>query len=440
MHQSRPDVLHDISRSRPLHPDLHREHPSPPGVPNTGLSLLHSHRDREILSEDRGQHRDNLPIFLTKDEVETLVQGRLRDSTHPAPALSIDCITEVFRYRFGLQRDPLHTPPSSAEQTKHENRLGRIWHFHSSENAALMPWRAHVADLTSRLLQEKFLPATLSDLALSAPSGILARASGISARKAVIWTSNSVDNVYIIGGIGPRDFAWTLAIPCATTMSEILRRSWGPDKCAIIKALVQRGIPFRMFLPSLAEDRELDPQVADTNIGPRGGLGWRMPGFVADHGDYMLYEQHCSNFLRRNTHTRTALSLGGIAWRIVRQFLDADVILDGPSGEAPQQLCRAFHGERHLEEVLTDSELDVICGVYKVLNGTHIPRGTSTNHLSKLMFQDILVKKVPRLGGIPQAPRQPRTTPGGLSNQHGLRPLQTLAIGPRQTKAGFKTA
>ncbi|KIP01510.1 hypothetical protein PHLGIDRAFT_55462, partial [Phlebiopsis gigantea 11061_1 CR5-6] len=56
-------------------------------------------------------------------------------------------------------------------------------------------------------------------------------------------------------------------------------------------------------------------------------------------------------------------------WRLGLQYLDCQLVLDGPMGDYASQRERNIDGHAYLEDVLTASEQDLICGVYKVLNG-----------------------------------------------------------------------
>lgn len=114
-------------------------------------------------------------------------------------------------------------------------------------------------------------------------------------------------------------------------------------------------------------DGRIPPIPQDTGV--HGGLGWRLSSFKPNSFDYLLYEHHCGSFLQGHAHARAALSSGGILWRLASQYLDLQLVLDGPVGDYTHQQEWDIDGQKYVADSLTSSEQELICGVYKVLNG-----------------------------------------------------------------------
>ena len=189
-------------------------------------------------------------------------------------------------------------------------------------------------------------------------------------------------HMYLVGGSGPEDFPWMLGVASATSAAEVLRRKWGPSKGGVAHELLKRGIPFSIFRQASSEAPLLSgSEVSTSHSSIRGGLGCRPATFTADGFDYVLYEHYCAVFLHRYRHARAALTQGGILWRLAVQYLDEDVILDGPTEESLHQRWVVMDNAPYVEDFLTASRKDLICGMYKLFNGMCCSAPNSTINL-----------------------------------------------------------
>jgi hypothetical protein len=155
---------------------------------------------------------------------------------------------------------------------------------------------------------------------------------------------------------------WKIMVFDAATALQCLRANWGPDDENIARNLCRRGIPFCTLTPIptywLLKAPSQQPSV---------GLGWRELGYKPDPVDYKAYEFKRDAFLR-SPHGRAAILTGGIVWRLAIDVLGIDDVLRGPSEDSYQ------FGVRHnatglvpsCDDILSEDELDLICGVYKV--------------------------------------------------------------------------
>ena len=159
------------------------------------------------------------------------------------------------------------------------------------------------------------------------------------------------------------DVKWYLLFDGLLPVLEVIRRGWGPTKVDIARQLVLRGIPL-----CCADPTDSSPALPALKKIPRvvSEVGYR-PSLQ----DYLSYEKRRDDFLR-DVRGPLALRAGGIVWRLAIEALGVeDVLLDvmEVSGARLDIAC----GDRHLvSDTLTEQELDLICGVYKILNSTYI--------------------------------------------------------------------
>ena len=195
-----------------------------------------------------------------------------------------------------------------------------------------------------------------------------------SVRVVQLRDPTSTRTAYLLAGsqLTSADFHWELVIESATTVAEVLRRGCGTDKRSIAYELVKRGISFKIAITTCRSTlADVTESSGNLNASSRvhSGLGWRLPGFIANSYEYFVYEQCCSAFLCREKHAYTALLQGGILWRLARQYLEDETILDGPRASSQYQQEIVIDDKIYVHDVLSSHEQDLICGVYKVLNG-----------------------------------------------------------------------
>ncbi|KZP19820.1 hypothetical protein FIBSPDRAFT_743283 [Athelia psychrophila] len=96
------------------------------------------------------------------------------------------------------------------------------------------------------------------------------------------------------------------------------------------------------------------------------GLGERSAGYNPDLLDYMGYERDRTHFLMSD-RARAVMEEGGIVWRLGIEHLNYDDVVGGPVDVAAG-LYERFDGEPvgGWDDKLTDHELDLMCGVYKI--------------------------------------------------------------------------
>ena len=155
---------------------------------------------------------------------------------------------------------------------------------------------------------------------------------------------------------------WALVLEDPATALECLRRHWGPHFVDIANQLCSRGHPFSTCIPGPSPIAQPRPPIIS--------LGYRSKGYIPLPCDYAAYEGLRNKFLA-TPRGRAALLKGGIIWRLAREIIPEVAVLTGPSSEASTTgQALACEGQYLWDDQLSEEELDLISGVYKVYTGT----------------------------------------------------------------------
>ncbi|KAG2114195.1 uncharacterized protein F5147DRAFT_630736 [Suillus discolor] len=162
--------------------------------------------------------------------------------------------------------------------------------------------------------------------------------------------------------------SWTLVVPHATTVLQVVRNNWGPSLEDLIGEFVSLGIPFFTLALSSSPPHTLPrPETVFDNLS-------RLSSFQPNAYTYKTYELQRDDFLR-HPHARAALLRGGILWRLCKASFEERIgLVNGPSsdvrlfGEAKRFPSSTSDGLTWSawDDILTDDEVDLICGVYYV--------------------------------------------------------------------------
>ncbi|KAK0464114.1 hypothetical protein IW261DRAFT_1347389 [Armillaria novae-zelandiae] len=164
--------------------------------------------------------------------------------------------------------------------------------------------------------------------------------------------------------------AFTILLTSAASVVEMLRRGWGPKIIDIAKSLIRRGISFQAAVQDSHE------RVETSSIAPYYGLlGCRPTDYKPDRLEFATYQALCKGFLR-SQRGRAALLAGGILGRIAQDFIPNDEVYLGPSSDVLKcGVCFVADGEStpvFWDDALTDDEIDLLCGVYKIETGKRL--------------------------------------------------------------------
>ncbi|KAJ7041021.1 hypothetical protein C8F04DRAFT_1177591 [Mycena alexandri] len=164
-----------------------------------------------------------------------------------------------------------------------------------------------------------------------------------------------------------------VVIRSAAAAIEVLRRNWATIEEVALN-LVARGIPFNTFSPGPLP--ALPP--ADKVKQPYKGLGFRHAGFQATPSEYAKYES-IRNRIFCSERGRVALMMGGVIARLALGVVNPQAVCSGPSSGAYTNGRFIWDGRStspaYVDDVFTQEELDIICGVYEVSTGQSDPFG-----------------------------------------------------------------
>jgi hypothetical protein len=161
----------------------------------------------------------------------------------------------------------------------------------------------------------------------------------------------------------------SILLESTATVLQIIRSGWGNDFAQLIRNLVELGAQFHPSWQRPAQHVPLTPPSANT-------LGRRPAGYTQTLIDFGVYVQRQDAFLR-SPRGDAALFYGGVVGRLARLVIPdfEDIACLDPSEDILKAGTRVSsgNGEGALwHEVLTQDEINLICGVYIIETGTFI--------------------------------------------------------------------
>ncbi|KAK7685965.1 hypothetical protein QCA50_010775 [Cerrena zonata] len=118
--------------------------------------------------------------------------------------------------------------------------------------------------------------------------------------------AGSLQRVYSIGTINSRMLGWSIAVEGRLALREILRRCWGPGNAQVIRALLERGMPFHILY------RAVHP--GQWTLTSLYVIPYRPEGYVFTAGDYRAYVSRRVELFKDPAVASAALRHGGIVW------------------------------------------------------------------------------------------------------------------------------
>ncbi|KAL0947276.1 hypothetical protein HGRIS_013397 [Hohenbuehelia grisea] len=137
----------------------------------------------------------------------------------------------------------------------------------------------------------------------------------------------------------------------------IIREFKLTDQHTIARHLALNGVPFRTL-----STRHISSIVAPFRWKT---LGYRPYGYKPDALAYEIYEMKRDEFLR-TPRGRAVLMKGGILWRLARDVVNIESVLDGPTEWAKDLTSRRSGPSVSVDDELSEQELEFICGTYRV--------------------------------------------------------------------------
>ena len=128
------------------------------------------------------------------------------------------------------------------------------------------------------------------------------------------------------------------------------------------------GIPFSTRVRHVLTSPPHCPPNVDSSLNV--SLSWHPQDYQPNAVDYESYEAARDSFLSQ-LHARAVVMQGGILWHLVFESIDNNAVLIGLTDEAfirGDVVCFDTNLECW-DDKLTDEDINLICGVYKVYTG-----------------------------------------------------------------------
>ena len=230
-------------------------------------------------------------------------------------------------------------------------------------------YKAPIADFVHLMLASQSLPGALWDLSDSNEHPLH---TATPAHHVILHNINGSSYYFI----EPHDSHpsseqhWTLVTPSAAAVLECIRREMHLQD-HVIQYFLDHGIACstRLCRALTTSTPTLHLPPIDHRLHHDVGLGWRPPNYKPDSIDYASYEV-AHDALLSQPHACAALLHGGIVWHPARESITNDNVLIGPTEDVFMHgdILRTENQE-FWDDKLTDQDIDVICGVYKVFTG-----------------------------------------------------------------------
>jgi hypothetical protein len=284
------------------------------------------------------------------------------------------------------------TVPSSPLEIMLRNYFGFLWDNVPCPDTPVISWEKatafllhHNADISSEDLRnaichfvscrvnKQAAPPWLWDLNVYCEKPLHEHYDGRISVQAV--KHNNQQTSYVLRTVPvSSDCPWLLVLQNAAAVLECLRCRWNSGDLSpldIAKHLYQRGMAFSARL-SISP-----PPNTQNKDGAVEALGWRRHDHQFTSIDYNSYLSRRAEFFNK-PYTRAALEMEGIVGRLARESIGQDIALLGPVLEDGHVQSLFVDGGELWGDMLSDEDLDFICGVYKV------EQASGTLHLTLL--------------------------------------------------------
>ncbi len=214
--------------------------------------------------------------------------------------------------------------------------------------------------LISRGAVPHSFPAEWSDLEPSSPN-YLARMRNKRLAVSRIRVTNQKEDMYRVSD--GQECEYELIVGRATAVVVCLRQV----KCITLDEVTEHLCSWGIRLSTCRRIRHED-WAARTTLRASERIPYRVKGFQLTRDDYTSYVGRRKQIFRSNEVLRAALKHGGVPWRLAMEEGPEDFVTSGPSSRVTEVggFYKTEGGDELWDEMLTDDQMDVICGVYKV--------------------------------------------------------------------------
>jgi hypothetical protein len=313
--------------------------------------------------------------ITAKDSFKMSVQDILsRNPINPAvePPPEVQYLEDLVYYRYGFFLDdgvPYERPQEFRITLKDWSSVCRSvggQHLDLSSRKSRPPITDFVNILANVRNPFNQVPSKYWDLSLDNP-GFLSQEPTHFRIEVKDFTSGVLCLLHPRGLESSRCPAWVVAVPPMTAL-ECIRRGFGPDPYVLVEYLTAHGMEFRTLQRLASRPRSKSPD--DSDSSPT--LGNRSLGHKFDSADFATYLTTRDTYLENHSHTRRALSIGGLVARLAREVLPVSAILTGPSQDALEgNQDVLFSGDEiYVDDGLSWEAGHMICGAYRQATAT----------------------------------------------------------------------
>ncbi|KAJ3551224.1 hypothetical protein NM688_g4826 [Phlebia brevispora] len=352
-HQQSQSPHPSSSRLQPVHRPSRSSSP----ISRHRASQSHIHRSRSPIPSGRfSQSSSQILSTASSGRLSTLEAGSNKDaaqSVHipmtlltynrrPEVMLNTSTLDEILLRRYGLTAvgaDFSLSPDGPLLLT--EKKVGHI-----------------LGDSGDYLQMGRTIPAAVCDTAPGALN-LVRRFKDLP-----VQIKHLDEKFYLIDVHNPNDVRWQVVAHTAVDILHLLRDIINThidthiSRVLLARALCSNGIPFHTVLP-MSSASTMSPPPVNLDICPFN--------YNSTVEEYYVYEARRNSILQ-GPRGRAALLKGGIIWRLAMETLNPDFVLSGPGGDRAHEFIINQASSYMVDDDLSVDELDIISGVYKVLN------------------------------------------------------------------------
>ena len=342
--------------------------------PKNGLQIPEDPLD--VDGEDWYYERDSPPAVNVADANRAMERDLevfyAAESTEEPGLLFSEDVSQWLESRYGILLNLPSTSDSSA--SSHYTRFNAESvrrHFgltrNAIEDAPPDAVRSASAFLVALKDKQEDITTLVWDLSPSCPSYLAHRDRQHPSLQITRWKTANCDLFAIQYDASALDEHVDYAVLVdALTAVELFRRRNIRSCVEAVTFLAANGISFRTV-------RDFHPLVgALRGVSLDICLGWRHRTFQATPYDYASYERRARDLLS-GPRGRAAILRGGIVWRLACLLLDVQPHEYPPATRGPSEQALEYgevfvppRGSPHYDDALSNEELDLVCGTYKV--------------------------------------------------------------------------
>ncbi|KAJ8096166.1 hypothetical protein PM082_000074 [Marasmius tenuissimus] len=302
----------------------------------------------------------------TADQVALLISGNCTPSVQLE---FLQTLEDIAFARFGFTDDPFELTKENVPWSDVKELLGNGRWPKNPANARFN--EPEPRDETIQRMQSFFHSLRLFEPSILGSSTLTIPSLDLFIPDSDIVTQARWDHVIAVKTLDGRECfqiqepnsTFSLLIPDPAAILQITRQAWGSTVTDIAIEFFHHGIPFHTTICGpLPANTKSETTVKE----PR--LGNRPQNYSPDINDFIAYESARNEFLKSN-RGRAAVLAGGLIARIAREVIPEEAVVYGPDPTSVLQTGTCLFtadGLGYWDHMITEEEIDLVCGVYYV--------------------------------------------------------------------------